>query len=154
MWYRRLSESFVVDVLTEKNLPSQKWEMFNSVVKYKLTVAFLLRWLPSHKHFRSSLLEITDPCEMNIGEQKLVYRSQGETFPSKLKILRPGKVITRYSRIAKYSPFIGPAGILRSTGRISRLANSVFNIKHSITLDARHAIVWLLVKHLHVRKFH
>ena len=67
------SSNFVVDVLTERNLPFGKWKRFNSVVKYKCKVAFLLRWLPSHKHFRSSILEITDPCEMDIAEQKLIY---------------------------------------------------------------------------------
>ena len=148
------SSNFVVDLLTEKNLPFGKWERFNSIVKYKRAVAFLLRWLPSHKHFRLSELEITDPCEMDIAEQKLIYLSKGETIPSELKLLRSGKVITKKSRIAKYSPFIGPAGILRSTGRISRLVNSDFDSKHQIMLDARHAVVRLLVKHLHVRNFH
>ena len=69
------SSNFVVDVLTEKNLPFGKWERFNSIVKYKRAVAFLLRWLPSHKHFRSSILEITNPSEMDIAEQKLIYLS-------------------------------------------------------------------------------
>ena len=116
--------------------------------------SFFLRWLPSHKHFRSSVLKITDPSEMDIAEQKLIYLSQGETFPSELKLLRAGKVITRNSRIAKYSPFIGPAGIFRSTRRISRLVNSDFDSEHPIILDARHAVVRLLVQHLHVRNFH
>ena len=91
---------------------------------------------------------------MDIAEQKLIYLSQIETFPSELKLLRSGEVITRNSRIAKYSPFIGPAGILRSTGRISRLVNSDFDSKHPIILDARHAVVRLLGKHLQVRNFH
>ena len=146
--------NFVVEVLTEKNLPFGKWERFNSIVKYKRAVAFLLRWLPSHKHFRSSILEITDQSELNIAEQKLIYLSQGETFPSELKLIRSGKVITRNSRIAKYSPFIGPAGILGSTGRISRSVSSDFDSKHPIILDAHHAVVRLLVQLLHVRNFH
>ena len=90
---------------------------------------------------------------MDIAEQKLIYLSQGQTFPSELKLLRSGKVTTRNSRIARYSPFIGPAGILRSTGRISRLVNSDFDSKHPILLDEHHAIVRLVVKHL-VRNFH
>ena len=145
--YLENSSKIVVDVLTEKNFPFGKWERFNLIVKYKRTVAFLLRWLPSHKHFRSSILEITDPSEMDIAEQKLIHLSQGETFPSELKLLRAGKVITRNSRIVKYSPFIGPAGNLRSTRRISRLVNSDFDSKHPIILDARHAVVRLLVQH-------
>ena len=98
----------------------------------------MLRWLPSHKHFRSSIIEIKDLCEKDIAEQKL----------------RPGNVITKNGRIAKYSPFIGPAGILRSTERIIRLVNSDFDSKHPIKLDARHAVVRLWVKNLHVRNFY
>ena len=90
---------------------------------------------------------------MDIAEQKLIYLSQGEPIPSELKLLRSGKVITRYSLIAKYSPFIGPAGILRSTDCISRLVDSDFDSNHPIIVDARHAIVRLLVKHLHLRNF-
>ena len=89
---------------------------------------------------------------MDIAEQKLNYLSQGETFPSELKLLRSGKVITKNSRIAKYSPFIGPAGILRSTGRIIRSVSSDFDSKHPIILDARQAVVRLLVKHF--KNFH
>ena len=92
--------------------------------------------------------------KLDIAEQKLIYMSQGESFPSEQKLLRSGKVITGNSRIVKYSPFIGPDGILRSTGRISRLVNSDFNCKHPIILDAHHAIVRVLVKHLLVRNFH
>ena len=91
---------------------------------------------------------------MDIAEQKLIYLSQVKTFPSELKLLRSGKVITRNNRIVKYLPFIGPAGILRSTGRISRLVNSDFDSKLPIILDAHQAVVRLLVKHLHVRNFH
>ena len=148
------SSSFVVEILTEKSFPFGNWERFNSIVKNKRTVAFFLRWLPSHKHFRSSILETSDPCEMEIAEQKLIYLSQDETFPSELKLLRSGKLITRNSRIAKYSPFIGPADIFRSTVRISRLVNCDFDSQHPIILDARQAIVRLLVRHVHLRKFH
>ena len=49
---------------------------------------------------------------------------------------------------------IGPAGTLRSTGRISRLVDTDFDSKHPIILDARYAVVRLLVRHLHVRNFH
>ena len=138
----------------KKNLPFGKWKRFNSIVKNKRTEAFLLRWLPSHNHFRSSILEITDPCKLDLAEQKLIYLSQGETFSSELKLLKSGRVITRNIRIAKYLPLIGPAGILCSTGRISRLVKSDFDSKHPNILDARHAIVRLLIKHLNVRNFH
>ena len=64
------------------------------------------------------------------------------------------KVIKRNSWIAKCLPFIEPIGILPSTGHINRLGDSNFDSRHPIILDTRHAIVWLLVKHLHIKNFH
>ena len=50
-----------------------------------------------------------------------------ESFPVELKTLTAGKPIKNSSKIATYSPFIGPAGIIRSTGRIVRLVNTEFD---------------------------
>ena len=122
--------------------------------KIKQALAFLLRSLPSHKRFQSGTLESTDRCELDFAEQKLLYLSQCETFCSKLKLLSFGKVITKNSRIAKYLAFIGPAGFLRSTGHISRLFFTSFLSKHPNKLDARHANVRFLLRHLHARNFH
>ena len=91
---------------------------------------------------------------MDIAEQNFFYLSECETFPSKLKLLSSGKVITRISWIAKYSPFIGPAGILRSTGCIGCLVNTDFDSKHPILFDARQAAVRFLIRHLHVKNFY
>ena len=44
-----------------------------------------------------------------------------ESFPIELKTFAAVKTIKKSSEIATYSPFIGPAGIIRSTGRIVRL---------------------------------
>ena len=60
------SSNFVVDIWQRKILPREKWERINTIVKYLRTVAFWLRWLLSYKHYRSSILEITHPCEMDI----------------------------------------------------------------------------------------
>ena len=58
------------------------------------------------------------------------------------------------SRIAVYSPFIGPAGLLRSTGRIKRLAEIDFDLKHPIILDGRHPLVLLFLRHMHLKHHH
>ena len=79
--------------------------------------------LPSHKHFRGKDLRITDPTELDIAESKLIHLAQMESFPVELKTLTAGKPIKNSSKMATYSPFIGPAGIIRSTGRIVRLVN-------------------------------
>ena len=50
------------------------------------------------------------------------------------------------SRIAVYSPFIGPGGLLRSTGRTKRLAEIDFDLKHPIILDGRHPLVLFFLR--------
>ena len=97
----------------------------------------MLRMLPSHKHFRGKDLRITDPTELDIAESKLIHFAQMKSFPVELKTLTAGKPIKNSSKIATYSPFIGPAGIIRATGRIVRLVNTEFGTKHPIILDAR-----------------
>ena len=110
--------------------------------------------LPSHKHFRGKDLRINDPTELDIAESKLIHLAQMESFPVELKTLTAGKPIKNSSKIATYSPFIGPAGIIRSTGRIVRLVNTEFDTKHPIILDARHTLVRLLARSLHHKHFH
>ena len=68
-----------------------------------------------------------------------------ESFPIELKTLTAGKPIKNSSEVATYSPFIGPAGIIRSTGRIVRLLR---------LLDARYTLVSLLARSLHHKQFH
>ena len=109
---------------------------------------------PSHKHFCGKDLRITDPTELDIAESKLIHLAQMESFPVELKTLTAGKPIKNSSKIATYSPFIGPAGIIRSTGRIVRLVNTEFDTKHPIILDARHTLVRLLARSLHHKHFH
>ena len=77
-----------------------------------------------------------------------------KSFPVELKTLIAGKSIKNASKIATYSPFIGPAGIIHSTGRILRLVNTKFDSKHPILLDTRHTLVRLLARSLHQKHFH
>ena len=125
-----------------------------SFTRYKREVALMLRMQPSHKHFCGKDLRITDPTELDIAESKLVHLAQMESFPIELETLTAGKPIKNSSKIAIYSPFIGPAGIIRSTGRIVRLVNTEFDTKHPILLDARHTLVGLLARSLHHKQFH
>ena len=121
------SSSFATDVPFIKH-PKHgfNWERFSSFTRYKRVVAFLLRMLPSHKHFRDKDLQITNPTELDIAETKLNHLAQMESFPVELKTLTAGKPIENSSKIVKYSPFIGLAGIIRSTGRNVRLVKTEF----------------------------
>ena len=75
------------------------------------------------------------------------------SFPVELKTLTAVEAIKNSSKIATYSPFFGPAGISRSTGRIKRLVNTEFDSKHPILLNARHTLVRLLARSLHYKHF-
>ena len=92
------SSSFVTDVTSIKH-PEHgfNWERFSSFTKYKLVVAFMLRMLPSHKHFRGIDLRITDPIELDIAESKLIRLAQMQSFPVELKTLTSGKPIKNSS---------------------------------------------------------
>ena len=62
--------------------------------------------------------------------------------------------VKRNSRIAPYSPFIGPNRLIRSAGRIKRLVEADFDVKHPIVLDARLPFVKLFLRHTHVKHHH
>ena len=114
----------------------------------------MLRILPSHKPFRGKDLRITDPTELDIAESKLSHLAQMESFPVELKTLIAGKPIKNSSKIAIYSPFITPAGIIRSTGRIVHLVKTEFDTKHPILLDTRQSLVCFFARSLNHKHFH
>ena len=91
----------------------------------------MLRLLPKHKHFLGPTRQITDPAELAIAKDKLLFLAQFELFRGEFKQLQSRILV----KGADYSPFIGPAGIIRSTGRTQHLAEISFETKHSIILD-------------------
>ena len=95
------SSSFVTDV-TSIIHPEHgfNWEKFRSFTRYERVVAFILRMLPSNKHFRGKDLRITDPTEVDIAETKLIHLDGMEPFPAELKTLIAGKPIKNSIKIA------------------------------------------------------
>ena len=114
----------------------------------------MLRMLASHKHFCGNDLRISNLTELIFAESKLLHLARMESFLVELKTLTAGKTIKNRIKIATYSPFIGPAGIIFSTGRIVRLVDTKFDTKHQILLDARHTLVRLLARSVHHKHFH
>ena len=94
------------------------------------------------------------PDEFEIAEVKLFHLIQQESFPSEVKALRTGTPVSKSSRIAQYTPFLGTDGVLRSTGRIKRLVGVDFNAKHPIILDGQHPVTKLLLRYLHEKHHH
>ena len=148
--YFETSSFFVTDVTSIKNPElGINWETFSSITSYKRVVAFILMMLLSNKYFRDRDLRITDPAEFDFAENKLFHLVQMEFFPVEVKTINAGKLNENSSKSALNSPFIGPAGIIRSTGRIVCLVNTKFHTKHPILLYARHTLVVILVYRLH-----
>ena len=69
--------------------------------------------------------------------------AQRESFYLEVKNLLDGKHLHPKSRIRAYSPFIS------ATGRIKRLSEITYDVKHPIILAGRHRLVHLLLQHLH-----
>ena len=95
---------------------------------------FMLSLFPKLKHFRGPIAQLTDSAELAIAKDKLLLLAQSELFSVEFKQLQSRIPVKRSSRIAGYSPFIGPGALIRFTGRIQRLAEINFETKHLISI--------------------
>ena len=114
----------------------------------------MLRLSPKHRHFRSPDKAIIDPAELVILGEKRLQLSQLQSFPAESKQLTAGKYVKTSSRISSYSPFIGPNGLIRPTGRIQRLSATAFETRHPIILDSRHCLIRLFLHFYHIKHEH
>ena len=114
----------------------------------------MMRLSPKHRHFRSPDKAIIDPAELVLAVEKLLQLSQLESFPAESKQLTAGKYVKTSNRLSSYSPFIGPNGLIRSTGHIQRLSATAFETRHSIISDSRHRLIQLFLRFYHIRHKH
>ena len=121
------------------------FDKYSSYQKLLRITTYALRLLPSDQCYRNADGSIIDPTEL---DEALV---QGESFDAERKDLLENKPVKLSSRIAPFSPFIGPNRLIRSAGRIKRLVEVDFDVKHPIVLDARHAFVKLFLRQTHVQ---
>ena len=56
--------------------------------------------------------------------------------------------------MTNFSPFLGPNGLLRATGRTKQQEIATFDVKHPVLLDSRHPVVRLYLEHLHRKHCH
>ena len=132
-------------------IPSDK---FSSYQKLLRVTAYVLRLLPSHESYRNADGSIADPVELDEAERHLQYLVQGESFNTERKDLLDNKSVKKSSHIAQFTPFIGPHGLIRSSGRLRRLVEIDFDTRHPIVLDARHTFVKLFLRHTHLKNHH
>ena len=112
--------------------------------------AYALRLLPSHKYYRNADGSIVYPM-FDEAERHLHYVVQCESSNAERKYLLESKPVKRSSRIAQFFPFNEPDCLIRPAGRIKRLVEVDFDVKHPIVLDARHAFVKLFFRHTHAK---
>ena len=80
--------------------------------------------------------------------------SQKESFVADYLLLSCDKTVKKSGRIAQYAPFMGPAFLICSTGRIRHLVETEYDTKHPIILNGRHTLVKLFVSDIHYRYQH
>ena len=119
-----------------------------------LITAYALRLLPSHECYHNADGSFTDLTDLDEAEPHLQYLVQAESFKAERKDLLDSKPVKRSSRIAPFSPSIGPNCLIRSAGRIKQMVEIDFDVKHPIVIDARHAIVKLFLRHNQVNNHH
>ena len=137
----------------EQSINLIPFDKFSSYQKLLRVTAYVLRLLPSHECYRTVDGSIADPAELDEAERHL-YPVQGESFNTERRDLLDNKFVKRSSRIVQFTPFIGPHGLIRSSGRLRRLAEIDFVTKHPIVLDARLTFVKLFLRHTHVKNHH
>ena len=130
------------------------FDKFSSYQKLLRVTAYVLRPIPSHESYRTKNGSIADPVELDEVKRHLQYLVQGESFNTERKDLLDNKSVKKSSRVAQFTPFIGPHGLIRSSGRLRRLGEIDFATKHPIVLDARHTLVKLFRRHTHLKNHH
>ena len=93
-------------------------------------MVYVLRILIKYSHFRTPDIRIVDHRELD------------------------GKHLHRKSHIRAYSPFISANGLMRSTSRVKRLSEILYDVKHLIIMDCRRRLVHLQLQHLHGLHYH
>ena len=114
----------------------------------------MLRLLPSHESYRTVDGSIVDLVELDEAELDLQYLVQVESFITERKDLLDNKFVKRSSRIAQFTPFIGPHCLICSSGQLRRLVEVDSNTMHPIVLDARHTFVKLFLQRTHLENHH
>ena len=134
-------------MLSETQVATAKtfeWQKYGSYEKLLRIVAYVLRLLSKNRDYRTNSGVVIDPAELENSEQRLLYLTQAESFQAEKSNLLKSIPLSKTSKIVRFSPLIGPNGLLRASGRTRLLETATFDVKHPILLDARHPLVRLL----------
>ena len=147
------AESVLVDSFLATKLSKDaivNFQLFSSYRKLVRVLAYVLR--ARHPSSRDSLT--IDPAEFVRAEVKLLALVQQDCFADEYRALKRGETVSKTSKTRNFTPFLGSDGLMRCTGRLRRLSEAEFGMKHPIILDGRHHVVRLLLKSLHEEHHH
>ena len=114
----------------------------------------MLRLLDKNSLYRCPTVAITDPVELEHAEQRWFYVVQSLSLPSEKSNLLKSSPLSRTSKRAQFSPFLGQNDLIRASGRTKQLNVAIFDVKHPVDLDSRHPLMRLLLEHLHKTHCH
>ena len=135
--------------------PSQQLIPFDQFSYQKLLriLLYILRLLPSHECYRN-----VDGSKLNpLRFTKLIVFfsiSLNESVLIPKKDILANESVERSSHFAPFSPFMRPNVLIRSAGRIKRMVEVDYDVKHPNVLDARHIFVKLFLRHNHLENHH
>ena len=138
----------------EQSINLIPFDKYSSYQKLLRVTAYVLCLLPTHESYRTVDGSIADLVELEEAERHLQYLIQGEYFSTERKDLLDNKSVKKSSRIARFTPFIGPHGLIRSSGRLRRLVEFDFDTNHPIVLDVRHKFGKRFLRHTHLKNHH
>ena len=78
--YQETTETNTANVVF--NALTLEWQKYSSYEKLLRILASILRLLPKFSNNRTKTGSITDPSELEVAEQKLIYLVQSESFPN------------------------------------------------------------------------
>ena len=119
-------------MLSETQLATAKtfeWQKYGSYEKLLRIVAYVLRLLSRNRDYRTNSGVFTDPAELEYSK-RLLYLTQTESFQAEKRNLLKSTPLSKTSKIVRFSPFIGPNGLLRACGRTRLLETAIFDVKH------------------------
>ena len=90
----------------------------------------------------------------NRAEKELIKFDQNLEFPTEIKSLREGKVISGKSSIIKANPTLDEEGMLRSNSRLITTPWLSWEFKYPIILSSKSAVTKMIVEDNHIRLKH
>ena len=139
----------------EQSINLIPFDKFSSYQKLLRITAYVLRLLLYRSEsYRTVDGSIAYPGEFDEAERHLQNLVLGESLNTERKDLLDNKSVKRSSRFAQFTPFIGPHGLIPSSGGLRGLVEIDFDAKDPIVQDACQTFVKLFLRHTHLRNHH